>query len=329
MSEQPWLFVSYSHVDSHWLPGVLSALERLGFSCWWDKELRSGRHVDETIVQALRAAPAVAALWSPAYVREGGYTEKEWAFATLTLGKPVAAIQLEPVQPTDLALSMARLLVGGRSLSHAVDDDDVINIIASSLLEAGIELPYGAPPVGNSKVNLSAQTIDPTFERLSVATPVELQAALTRMQRILNGNPNSPFHCVNFALIWLALGNPDQAAVYAQRALNARPDSGEIAYFGALVASSGIPFARGPKERVEGIWRLAELSLKLGYNSGLPHILCAALALDYHERIGLRAPVTFEVLMQSAVRRPIDRWELQRLISVLKNAAPVFHARLC
>jgi adenylate cyclase len=58
------IFISYSRDDRTRARLFAEALEREGYSVWWDVTLRSGDAFDEAIEQALRAARAVVVLWS-------------------------------------------------------------------------------------------------------------------------------------------------------------------------------------------------------------------------------------------------------------------------
>jgi len=60
----PDVFLSYSREDQSIARRFADALEREGFSVWWDQALRSGDAYDKVTEQALREAKAVVVLWS-------------------------------------------------------------------------------------------------------------------------------------------------------------------------------------------------------------------------------------------------------------------------
>lgn len=321
------LFVSYSRDDRHALPPVIEVLQQLGFQTWWDKELHAGRHLDVAIETAMRSSDAVLALWSPAYVRTGSYTEKEWSFATQNLAKPTAAVLIEPVRPSDLGIVMSRLKVPGPALSQLADWSEAPGVIAGALAEAGVRPPNGIPSGRGDMPDYAAQMIDPTFDRLCAMDDGELRQVHQRLQRILAGNPGSPYHSMNAALVWLHTGNPTVAADLAQRALAARPDSGEISYFAALVATAMAPLSRGPREAASAIFDLARRSTELGYDRSHPYLLQSAIAHEYFECNGMAPPVKSEAALRKAYEKTRDAAEIQRLFKVLKASAPSFFVR--
>lgn len=63
------IFISYAHVDVAVARRLRDALTRLGFSVWWDRELRAGEDFPLEIEAALASATAVIVVWSEAAVR--------------------------------------------------------------------------------------------------------------------------------------------------------------------------------------------------------------------------------------------------------------------
>lgn len=62
------IFLSYSRDDQATARRFAEALEREGFSVWWDQALKSGDAYDRITEEALRGASAVVVLWSRASV---------------------------------------------------------------------------------------------------------------------------------------------------------------------------------------------------------------------------------------------------------------------
>ena len=60
------IFVSYSSKDRDVARRVAAALEKRGWSVWWDLQIPPGRQYDEVIVEALRSVRCVVVLWSSA-----------------------------------------------------------------------------------------------------------------------------------------------------------------------------------------------------------------------------------------------------------------------
>jgi hypothetical protein len=62
------VFLSYARDDRDVAAGVARALERQGFSVWWDPHVDPGRRYDEVIEDALAEAGCAVVLWSSASI---------------------------------------------------------------------------------------------------------------------------------------------------------------------------------------------------------------------------------------------------------------------
>ena len=60
------IFISYSSADRDRARQVAEALQRRGWSIWWDREIPPGRQYDDVIDEALSAARCVVVLWTQA-----------------------------------------------------------------------------------------------------------------------------------------------------------------------------------------------------------------------------------------------------------------------
>jgi hypothetical protein len=63
------LFISYAREDREQVEQLASALEKAGFSVWWDVALEGGHQFAAEIERQLERADAVVVLWSAASVR--------------------------------------------------------------------------------------------------------------------------------------------------------------------------------------------------------------------------------------------------------------------
>lgn len=70
------VFVSYAHEDRGAAERIVTALQREGFSVWWDHEIPPGRSWDEVIGARIAAADVVIALWSARSVRSNFVKEE-------------------------------------------------------------------------------------------------------------------------------------------------------------------------------------------------------------------------------------------------------------
>ncbi|MEO6080478.1 MAG: TIR domain-containing protein [Steroidobacteraceae bacterium] len=75
------IFLSYGHSDVAVAKRYADALEREGFSVWWDAALRSGEAFDAAIETALESARAVVVLWS------ASSAQSRWVRAEATLAE--------------------------------------------------------------------------------------------------------------------------------------------------------------------------------------------------------------------------------------------------
>jgi DNA-binding response OmpR family regulator len=92
------LFISYSQKDLATVKSLTAALEQIGWSVWFDQELRAGAAFDRVIEQALSSARAVVVAWSKNSVNSD-WVRAEAAFA-------LEASKLFPVRLDDVPLPL-------------------------------------------------------------------------------------------------------------------------------------------------------------------------------------------------------------------------------
>lgn len=63
------IFISYASEDRERVKSLAQALERKGWSVWWDRRIPTGRSFDEVIEEALDASKSVVVVWTPASVK--------------------------------------------------------------------------------------------------------------------------------------------------------------------------------------------------------------------------------------------------------------------
>src|SRR5437763_10465414 len=63
-SAQPTIFLSYAHGDHAQAQRLAAALQRGGYTVWWDALIEGGTRYAATIDEALETADAVVVLWS-------------------------------------------------------------------------------------------------------------------------------------------------------------------------------------------------------------------------------------------------------------------------
>jgi TolB-like protein/Tfp pilus assembly protein PilF len=101
------VFLSYGHDDAATARRFAEALEREGFTVWWDAALRSGDAFDAAIEAALKRAKAIIVLWSKSSV------ESRWVRAEATLAQKRGSLVPVMIGPCDLPIMF--------QLTHTVD----------------------------------------------------------------------------------------------------------------------------------------------------------------------------------------------------------------
>ena len=66
------IFLSYASEDLPRVRSLIRALERHGWSVWWDRTILPGRTFDQAIEEALDAARCVIVVWSQHSVSSTG-----------------------------------------------------------------------------------------------------------------------------------------------------------------------------------------------------------------------------------------------------------------
>lgn len=61
---EPFIFIAYHSSERSYATHLRKQLESLGFSVWWDQNVRSGEEWNEEISRKLREASCVVVLWS-------------------------------------------------------------------------------------------------------------------------------------------------------------------------------------------------------------------------------------------------------------------------
>src|SRR5215831_8326223 len=74
------IFISYKREDQATARKLADALEKEGWSVWWDPKLRAGEHFDDVIEKALTSAKCVVVLWSKGSVKSQ-YVRDEATYA--------------------------------------------------------------------------------------------------------------------------------------------------------------------------------------------------------------------------------------------------------
>jgi len=74
------IFISYKREEQRVARKLAVALEKEGWSVWWDPKLRAGEHFDDVIEKALNEAKCVVVIWSESSV-QSRYVRDEATYA--------------------------------------------------------------------------------------------------------------------------------------------------------------------------------------------------------------------------------------------------------
>ena len=90
------VFLSYDHDDASDAAAIASALEKAGYSVWWDREIHGGAEFQREIEEAVEEAEAVVVLWSGRSIKSTWVRDE--AAEGRDLGKLIPVL-LERVKP--------------------------------------------------------------------------------------------------------------------------------------------------------------------------------------------------------------------------------------
>jgi hypothetical protein len=89
------VFISYARKDEAIAERLAEALEKLGWSAWWDRRIRTGGRFDRVIEEAIKNAKAVIVMWSEHAV------ESDWvrgeAYFAVEHRKNFMPVRIDPV----------------------------------------------------------------------------------------------------------------------------------------------------------------------------------------------------------------------------------------
>ena len=130
------IFISYKREEQPEARKLADALQKKGWSVWWDPKLRAGEHFDDAIERALNDAKCVIVMWSKLSVKSR-YVKDEATYA-LNSNKlmPIA------IEEVDLPLRFAGIQTG-----QLIDWDGTDNYPEYQKLVTDIVSILGEPPI--------------------------------------------------------------------------------------------------------------------------------------------------------------------------------------
>ncbi|MBK9946404.1 MAG: cadherin-like beta sandwich domain-containing protein [Nitrospira sp.] len=180
------IFISYAREDKPRVKSLAHALEKKGWSVWWDVRIPAGQSYEEVIEKALKTAKSVVVVWTENSVKS--QFVKNEAKRGLRRNVLIPAMLLEEVEiPLEFEhLQAAHLMDWRPGQEHPDFDqfiDDLIGIIGSPVMKSQgsplssakqtsepeiepLQGKAGIPPSGNNKLSaltLSMGTLEPAF----------------------------------------------------------------------------------------------------------------------------------------------------------------------
>ena len=133
------IFISYKREDQATARKLADALEKEGWSVWWDPKLRAGEHFDDVIEKALTSVKCVVVLWSKGSVKSQ-YVRDEATYALEHNKLVPVAIEAVEMPFRFRGVQTLRLLAwdGARDsfdFHKLVDDISAILVNSSAILD--------------------------------------------------------------------------------------------------------------------------------------------------------------------------------------------------
>jgi TIR domain len=168
----PDIFVSYATADRERVRPVVEALERRGWSVWWDRRILPGQNWDDAISGALETAKCVVVLWTRTSV------VSEWVRLEANVGRERGT--LAPALLDDVQLPLTFRQIQTASLTNWTGTDTFPELLT---LVAGIRaiLEGHAPPAVLPQPVTEERALDAALGReLPVDEPANLIAMIRR-----------------------------------------------------------------------------------------------------------------------------------------------------
>ncbi|NGZ97086.1 MAG: hypothetical protein CV089_13375 [Nitrospira sp. WS110] len=180
------IFISYSSEDKSRVQALARALERKGWSVWWDRRIPAGKSFDEVIHEALKAARSVVVVWTKTSVKSTWVKNESRSGMRRGILFPVMLLDEVEIPLEFEHLQAAHLMDWQPGQDHAGFDqfiDDLTGVIGPPVMQsqaapASSMKPRSEPEIeplhskgrvplsGNnnlSALTLSPGTLEPTF----------------------------------------------------------------------------------------------------------------------------------------------------------------------
>jgi hypothetical protein len=135
------IFLSYKSEDKAKAQIIAEALERNGYSVWWDRDIPPGRDFDEVIEEELDSAKCVLVLWSKKSVLS------DWVKEEADKGKKRRILIPILIEEVEMPIGFGRI-----QAAHLVDWQGTLPDPEFDLLLNSVSQIVGRPPTQKTEV---------------------------------------------------------------------------------------------------------------------------------------------------------------------------------
>lgn len=208
------LFLSYKSGDVRQAARLAQALERAGFSVWWDRALVPAESWREAVAEALAAARLVLVLWTPASTGPEGSFVRDEAAHGLKRGALVPVTMARTTPPLGFGEVHALDLVGWRGSPRDPRFEDLVALLHARLNGA-------EPPKMQGRMRLALQRMRLGAAALGASGAIAFAADVNSIQVQICSLPPRPVIADGCGALGLG-GQPTRAERLAWAAVSPR-----------------------------------------------------------------------------------------------------------
>ena len=156
--------------------------------------------------------------------------------------------------------------------------------------------------------------------------PTAVKKYIGHYNALLRQAPEDAEANLGLAVCYLTSKVYPLADKHCQRALEARPDLGEVYYYSALSQLAGKRPGRHDRRTIQAIEALLETACALEPAAGHYDVLRAAIKFDYYRANGMRIPPpTDDEILGELGSKGVEQAELEKLLTVAKIPEEILH----
>lgn len=151
------IFISYSSEDKSRVQALARALERKGWSVWWDRRIPAGKSFDDVIHEALKAARSVVVVWTKTSVKSTWVKNESRSGLRRNILFPVMLLDEVEIPLEFEHLQAAHLMDWQPEQEHAGFDqfiDDLAGVIGAPVTQSQASSASSAKPTSELETEL-------------------------------------------------------------------------------------------------------------------------------------------------------------------------------